>query len=144
MKTQVHQNKNATSTHFGSFILFSKMVNISSSLNQLWIENLGQCGRQNMLWLYLKIWEWEWIFGRAVKAISSPGVRSPWHQGWQKMRYYPLKSNLEVWCPKLICLRTINILSWHFVNSFAPYLIHRITLTKTIAAILWLPAHMFS
>jgi len=22
---------------------------------------------------YLKIWEWELIFGRAVKAISSPG-----------------------------------------------------------------------
>ena len=21
--------------------------------------------------------EWEWIFGRAVKAISTPGVRSP-------------------------------------------------------------------
>ena len=30
-----------------------------------------------MLWLRLKIWEWEWIFGRAVKAISSPGIRSP-------------------------------------------------------------------
>ena len=39
--------------------------------------NLGQCGRQNMLRPYLKIWEWEWIFGHAVKAISSPGVRSP-------------------------------------------------------------------
>ena len=24
-----------------------------------------------------KIWEWELIFGCAVKAISSPGVRSP-------------------------------------------------------------------
>ena len=31
-----------------------------------------------MLWPYLKIWKWELIFGRAVKAISSPGVRSPW------------------------------------------------------------------
>ena len=41
-------------------------------------ENLGRCGRQNMLPPYLKIWEWEWIFGRAVKAISSLGVRSPW------------------------------------------------------------------
>ena len=41
-------------------------------------ENLGRCGRQNMLRPYLKIWEWEWIFGRAVKAISSLGVRSPW------------------------------------------------------------------
>ena len=41
-------------------------------------EKLGRCGRQNMLRPYLKIWEWEWIFGRAVKAISSLGVRSPW------------------------------------------------------------------
>ena len=40
-------------------------------------ENLGQCGRQNMLRPYLKIWDWDWIFGRAVKAISSLGVRSP-------------------------------------------------------------------
>ena len=30
-----------------------------------------------MLRPYLKIWEWEGIFGRAVKAISSLGVRSP-------------------------------------------------------------------
>ena len=40
-------------------------------------ENLGQCGRQNMLPPYLKIWDWDWIFGRAVKDISSLGVRSP-------------------------------------------------------------------
>jgi hypothetical protein len=43
-------------------------------------ENLGRCGWQNMLRPYLKIWEWEWIFGRAVKAISWPGVRSPWNE----------------------------------------------------------------
>ena len=36
-----------------------------------------------MLRPYPKIWEWELIFGRAVKAISSPGVRSP----SPKMRY---------------------------------------------------------
>ena len=40
-------------------------------------ENLGRCGRQNMLRSYLKIWEWELIFVRAVKAISSPGVCIP-------------------------------------------------------------------
>ena len=34
-------------------------------------------GRQNMLRPYLKIWDWDWIFGRAVKAIFSLGVRSP-------------------------------------------------------------------
>ena len=32
-----------------------------------------------MLWPYLKIWDWDLIFGHAVKAISSPGVRSPWY-----------------------------------------------------------------
>ena len=31
-----------------------------------------------MLRPYLKIWDWDLIFGRAVKAISSLGVRSPW------------------------------------------------------------------
>ena len=30
-----------------------------------------------MLRPYLKIWEWEWIFGCSVKAISCPGVSSP-------------------------------------------------------------------
>ena len=25
-----------------------------------------------------RIWEWEWIFGHAVKAISSLGICSPW------------------------------------------------------------------
>ena len=39
---------------------------------------MGRCGRQNMLPPYLKIWEWEWIFGHAVKAISSLGVHGPW------------------------------------------------------------------
>ena len=41
-------------------------------------EKLGRCGIQNMLPPHLKIWDWDWIFGRAVKTISSLGVRSPW------------------------------------------------------------------
>ena len=41
-------------------------------------EILGRCGRQNMLRSELKIWDWDLIFDRAVKAISSPGVRSRW------------------------------------------------------------------
>ena len=41
-------------------------------------EKMDWCGRQNMLWPHLKIWDWDWILGRAVKAISSLGVRSPW------------------------------------------------------------------
>ena len=31
-----------------------------------------------MLRPYLSIWDWDLIFGRTVKMISSPGVRSPW------------------------------------------------------------------
>ena len=49
-------------------------------------EKLGRCGRQNMLRPYLNIWDWDWIFGRSVKAISSLGVRSPCykrsHSSW--------------------------------------------------------------
>ena len=33
-------------------------------------EKLGRCGRQNKLRPYLKIWDWDWIFGRAVKVCS--------------------------------------------------------------------------
>ena len=52
-------------------------------------EKLGRCGRQNMLQLYLKIWECDWILGRAVKAISSLGVRSPWSQQLQAVCHCP-------------------------------------------------------
>ena len=41
-------------------------------------ENLGRCGKWSMLQPNLKIWDWELIFGHAMKAISSTGVRSPW------------------------------------------------------------------
>ena len=50
-------------------------------------ENLGQCGRQNMLRPCQNIWEWELIFGLAVKAIFLPGVRSPCCYSWL---YYEL------------------------------------------------------
>ena len=41
-------------------------------------EKFGRCGRQNMLWPYLKFLDWDWTFGCAVKTISSLGVRSSW------------------------------------------------------------------
>ena len=48
-------------------------------INQRYLKNWADVvGRQNMHWPYLKIWDWDLIFGRAVKAISSLGVRSPW------------------------------------------------------------------
>ena len=52
-------------------------------------EKLGWCGRQNMLQPYLKIWEWEWIFDRAVKAISSLAIRSPCQQA--------SKQSIQIW-----------------------------------------------
>ena len=45
----------------------------NEGLNQ---SNLCLCGRQNMLQSYLKIWDWDLIFGRAVKVISSLGISS--------------------------------------------------------------------
>ena len=53
----------------------------NEGINQKKSEILGRCGRQNMLRPYLNIWDWDLIFGRAVKAISSPGIRSPWAEG---------------------------------------------------------------
>ena len=48
----------------------------NEGINQRYVsEKLGKCGRQNILWPYLKIWELESICGR---AISSLGIRSPW------------------------------------------------------------------
>ena len=63
-------------------------------------EKLGRCGRQNMLPAYLKIWEWEWILGRAVKAISSLGVRSPCTARTQQVANRMILKN---WKMNLIC-----------------------------------------
>ena len=57
-------------------------------------EKLGRSGRQNMLQPYLRIWKWEWIFGRAVKAISSLGIRSPWFSTYIALNY---KKNMITW-----------------------------------------------
>ena len=48
----------------------------NEGINQRYLKNWAD-GRQNMLPPYLKIWDWDWVLGRAVKAISSVGVRSP-------------------------------------------------------------------
>ena len=50
----------------------------NEGINQRYLKKLGRCGRQYIIWQYLKIWDWDWFFGRAVKTISSLGVRSPW------------------------------------------------------------------
>ena len=61
-------------------------------------SEMGRCGRQNMLWPYLKIWDWDWIFGRAVKAISSLGVRSPCYPPYQWNQPLGNKKNLLKLC----------------------------------------------
>ena len=33
-------------------------------------KKLGRCGRQNMLWPHLRIWDWDLIFGRAVDFLT--------------------------------------------------------------------------
>ena len=66
-----------------SFYTFSVLTVKSRTMDTQWrhkskiSEKLGRFGRQNMLRPYLKIWDWDWILGRAVKAIPSLGVRSP-------------------------------------------------------------------
>ena len=53
-----------------------------------------------MLRPYLKIWDWDLIFGRAVKANSSMGVSSPWGLAIMEITIrkleYPLLSSLLV------------------------------------------------
>ena len=51
-------------------------------------EKSGRWGRQNMLPPYLKIWDWDWVFCRAVKAISSLGVRSPWARPRRSRKFH--------------------------------------------------------
>ena len=87
---------------------------------------VGRCGRQNMLRPYLKIWDWDWIFGRAVKAISSPGVRSPWllmtMKGKNRYIAPPLEENAGIctWSNKFSSLYLFEIfteLNWIFYNN---------------------------
>ena len=49
----------------------------NDGINQRNLKNWADVADQNMLLPYLKIWDWDLIFGRAVKVISSLGVRSP-------------------------------------------------------------------
>ena len=47
-------------------------------INQRYLKNWADVAKKICFWPYQKIWDWDWIFGRAVKAISSLGVRSLW------------------------------------------------------------------
>ena len=49
----------------------------NEGINQRYLKNWAVVADKICFGRAEKIWDWEWIFGRAVKAISSPGVRSP-------------------------------------------------------------------
>ena len=51
----------------------------NEGINQRNLKNWADVADKIMLRPYLKIWDWDLIYGRAVKAISSLGVRSRWH-----------------------------------------------------------------
>ena len=59
-----------------------------------------------------KIWDWDWIFGRAVKAFCYLGVRSPWSlsSNWMTLRikvlrkYHRVINNSWFAEPSLCCL----------------------------------------
>ena len=51
----------------------------NEGINQRSLKNWADVAdKQNMLWPYLKIWDWDGILGRTVKPFSSQEVRSPW------------------------------------------------------------------
>ena len=83
-------------------------------------ENLGWCGRQNMLRPYLQIWEWVLIFGRAVKAISSPCVRSPCLTLLSNSSCTNLEQHQFFWVPKKVHLKALR-LSKYTVNKVSLY-----------------------
>ena len=78
-------------------------------------EKLSRCGRQSMLWLYLKIWDWNWIFGHAVKAISSLGILSPCSE---ELSGNAISSNMQG--PAYIL--KIGLSSWTILPSGCGYL----------------------
>ena len=59
------------------YIVSHGLLTLNEGINQRNLKFWADMADKNMLWPYLKIWDWDLIFGRAVKAISSSGVRSP-------------------------------------------------------------------
>ena len=94
-------------------------------------EKLGRCGRKDMLPPNLKIWDWVWIFGRAVKAISSLGVRNPcFHPlmmyGWQ-YSWFGLYDEITQDTRRIVQIlyhwKTAGIFNYTICNSIARILI---------------------
>ena len=97
------------------FLLYSRDFERLSRHKSKKSEILGRCGRRNMVRPYLKIWDWDLIFGQAVKEISSPGVRGPsdCFLAFYAMPKQPInqfkfskaeKQLLKVYCPNIYIL----------------------------------------
>ena len=80
-------------------------------------EKSGRCGRQNMLPPYLKIWDWDWIFGCAVKAISSLGVRSPWKNWCKSGSEYSLRIIYECPCSSINLAKLSSNKEWRWIDD---------------------------
>ena len=69
-----------------------------------------------MLRPYLKILDWDLIFGRAVKAIPSPGVRSPWskdsNQDSKKMKGDSFKTQWKLHYPVALVIIALKVQFW--------------------------------
>ena len=55
-----------------------RLRTLNEGINQRNPKFWADSGRQSMLRPYRKIWDWDLIFGRAMKAIFSLGVCCPW------------------------------------------------------------------
>ena len=84
-------------------------------------EILGLCGRQNMLRLYLKIWDRDFIFGRAVKVISSLDVRSPWEWAFSETFIGKRYEGHVLWC-QCLCTR-VSLVSMYCSIAAVNYIL---------------------
>ena len=81
--------------------------------------------QKNMLRPYLKIWEWELIFGCALKAISSLGVCRPWHEpiNWPKLTLFQSSFNslLSTGCSLSDKINTLSIKPKYYNIIIVPW-----------------------
>ena len=79
-----------------SYQFWLKDLASNSSSHRLRTPNEGINRKNLKFWADVadEIWDWGLIFGRAVKAISSPGVRSPWLVIFWFLILYLIKNNV--------------------------------------------------
>ena len=76
-------------------ILIQGLRTPNEGINQRYLKNWADAA-------YLKIWEWAWIYGRAVKAISSLGVRSPCFRAYLNSNHFKCLISMDLVTRSLI------------------------------------------